>query len=130
MQFRATIGGERDRIRSLSAKIYDKLNPLPAIDESVTGVDREGTPRIVMEASKTAEIYLAIDHEWGTPAMRWNIIKEAFGEIRKRLREKGYKTAYCFFAEGVPNGYIRRLVNEMGADRVMDRCIRFTEGES
>ena len=80
-----------------------------------------------MKAQKVAEIYLAIDHSWQTPAMRWAMIEAGYREVRERLERKGYNVAYSFFADGVPNGYVRRLV-ALGATRMIERCIRFAAG--
>lgn len=125
MRFRDEIDGDLDLIRSRSGKEYDKLQPPEDAEEAITGTD-EGSPKMVMRAGRVAEVYLAIDHSWATPAMRWAMIVAAYREMQKRLKQKGYMMAYCFFADGVPNGYVRRLVNELGAERVVERCIRFT----
>lgn len=126
MPFRNERGGDLEKLKAKSSKQYDKLDEPKRYDEAVTFVDDGLEPRLVMRAAKVAEVYLALDHEWGTPAMRWAMIEQGYREIQQRLKAKGYTTAYCFFPDGVPNGYIRRMVKELGAKRVMDRCVRFT----
>lgn len=126
MHFVDTRAGDLDAVLALSSKEYDKLPGPDRVDEEITGLDQAGNPRIVMRAERVAVVYLAIDHAWKNPGMRWGMIERTYKEMRRRLAEKGYTAAYCFFADGVPNGYVRRLVNEMGAHRVMDRCIRFS----
>lgn len=128
MQFTETHNGVHFELTEKSDRDYDKLYDEHYADESITGLDEEGVPRIFMDAEKCAIIRMVIDHDWQTPAMRWSIIEQAYTEMRKRLRAKGYGSAYCFFADGVPNGYIRRLC-EMGAERVIDRCVRFKAEE-
>lgn len=127
MRFEDSNIGERNRLAAQSRKNYDKLEGADWPDVSITGFDEDGRVCIVMDAEKCAVVRMVIDHEWKNPAMRWAMIEQAYNETRKRLQEKGYASAYCFFADGVPNSYIRRLVS-MGADRVIDRCIRFTAG--
>ena len=127
MRFRDTITGDLEQILLNSPKEYDKLDPPADAEESITMVDDDGVPRMVMKAEKVAEIYLAIDHRWHSPAMRWAMIQEAHGEMEQRLLRKGYHTAYSFFADGVPNGYIRRLVG-LGWQRMIERCVRFAAG--
>lgn len=124
MLFRELKAGELEALRERSGQPYDKLPPPADAEESIVGVDESGTARIVMRAERVAEIYMVIDHEWKSPAMRWAMIEQAHAEMRKRLEAKGYKVAYSFFADGVPNGYIRRLI-PLGWVRVVDRCIRF-----
>lgn len=120
--------GDLEKIISASERGYDKLPGPSTVEEQITGVDQAGEPRIVMRAEKVAIVYLTMDHAWQNPSMRWNMIESAYKEMRKRLLDRGILVAYCFFSDGVPNGYIRRLVNEMGADRIIDRCVRFTAG--
>jgi hypothetical protein len=86
-------------------------------------VDESGEARIVLKAQRVAELYMILDHGWETPAMRWAMIEQAHQHMRERLIEKGYKVAYSFFADGVPNGYVRRLI-PLGWSRVIDRCVR------
>ena len=126
MRFRDTIPGDLDTVRNGSSKEYDKLPPPEEVEESITGVDESGIPRIVMKAERVAEIYMALDHNWANPAMRWTILEQAHQEMRSRLELKGFTVAYCFFAEGVPNGYILRLVT-MGWNRMIERCIRYAK---
>ena len=123
MRFRELQPGDVDAIRSRSLKPYDKLPEPVTADEALVGVDDAGFPRIVMKAEKVAELYMILDHQWQTPAMRWAAIEMAHEEMRRRLEAKGYNTAYSFFADGVPNAYIRRLV-KLGWSRVIDRCAR------
>lgn len=127
MRFRETVAGDLESIRARSKEPYDKLDGPTVAEESMTAVDDEGTPRLVMKAERVAEIYMAVDHGWNTPAMRWAMIEQAYQDMREKLEVKGYVVAYCFFPDGVPNGYIRRLV-ALGAQRMMDRCIRFVAG--
>lgn len=124
MKFIEATDIELQRLRSSSAKRYDSLPSPETSDIAIAGIDADSKVRIVMKAEKVAEVYMVIDHNWETPAMRWAMIEATYAEIRKRLKEKGYSVAYCFFADGVPNGYIRRLV-KLGAERVIERCIRF-----
>lgn len=129
MYIRDTQNGELEQILKNSPKEYDKLDPPENAEESFTVLDDEGVPRLVMKAQKVAEVYLALDHTWETPAMRWAMIEAAYKEIRERLERKGYNVAYSFFADGVPNGYIRRLV-ALGASRMIERCVRFAAGRT
>jgi hypothetical protein len=124
MRFIEATEAQIERLQAKSPKRYDALPAPKSADAAIAGVDDAGEVRIVMKAEKVAEVYMVIDHAWETPAMRWAMIERAYLEIRKRLKEKGYTMAYCFFADGVPNGYIRRLV-DLGAERVIERCIRF-----
>jgi hypothetical protein len=128
MRFEITRNGVRDVLAERSQKAYDKLRDGYVPDESITGFDDDEMPCIVMDAEKCAIVRMVIDHEWKNPAMRWAMIESAYTEMRKRLKAKGYSAAYCFFPDGVPNSYIRRLVG-MGADRIIDRCIRFSAEE-
>jgi hypothetical protein len=125
MRFEDTLNGARAELMENSSKPYDKLDDENLSEESITGYDEKGIARIVMEAEKCANVRMVIDHEWQSPAMRWAMVAQAYTEMRNRLRKKGYGSAYCFFPEGVPDGYIKRLI-AMGADRITDRCIRFT----
>ncbi len=127
MEFRALQVGDVERIRSRSDKEYDKLPDPEDFEESLVGIDESGEPRIVMKAQRVAEIFMAIDHTWGTPALRWALIEQAHREMRGKLEVKGYRVAYSFFADGVPNGYVRRLIL-LGWNRIIDRCMRFTSG--
>jgi hypothetical protein len=127
MQFRETQLGDIIAIRAHSGKSYDKLPDPQDADEAFTIVDDFGVPRMVMKAQKVAELYMILDHEFETPAMRWALIEMAHREMRNRLEAKGYTVAYSFFADGVPNGYVRRLI-PLGWNRVIDRCIRFAAG--
>lgn len=116
-----------DEIRGRSTKPYDKLEPPDAVEESLAGLDDQGNVRIVISAEKVAEMYMIMDHAWETPAMRWSMIEQMHREMLFRLKAKGYTRAYSFFADGVPNGYIRRLILS-GWDRVIDRCVRYVAG--
>lgn len=111
-------------IRARSKKNYDKLPDPKDWEESITMVDDFGEPRLVMKAQKVAELYMILDHGWETPAMRWAMIEMAHGVMKERLQAKRYNTAYSFFADGVPNGYVRRLI-PLGWSRVIDRCVRY-----
>lgn len=124
VRFRPTMHGDLESIRGSSAQAYDKLPGPVNPEESITGVDADGKPRIVVQAEKVAELYLAMDHGWADPATRWGIIEQAHQEMLSRLRLKGYTVGYSFFADGVPNGYIRRLVAK-GWNRMMERCVRY-----
>jgi len=127
MRFREFQQGDIEAIRARSGKEYDKLPDPKDFEDALTGVDGSGVPRIVMKAQKVAEIYMILDHGFETPAMRWAVVELAHEEMKKRLLEKGYDVAYSFFADGVPNSYIRRLV-KLGWSRVIDRCARFSRG--
>ncbi len=127
MIFRELRKGDVEMIRSRSSKLYDKLPDPADWDEAFVGVDSAGEPRIVLKAQRVAEIYMILDHEFETPAMRWIMIEQAHREMQCRLTGKGYKVAYSFFADGVPNSYIRRLI-PLGWNRMIDRCVRFVAG--
>jgi hypothetical protein len=124
MRFRPTMPGDLDAILAKSAKPYDKLAGPQVPEESITGLDDDGTVRIVVQAEKVAELYLAVDHDWGTPAMRWTMIDLIHAQMLAQLRAKGFQVGYCFFPDGVPNGYIRRLVAK-GWNRIVERCVRY-----
>ncbi len=127
MEFRAYIDGDVEAIRARSKMPYDKLPDPQDFDDALVGVDESGEARIVLKAQRVAELYMILDHGWETPAMRWAMIEQAHQHMRERLIEKGYKVAYSFFADGVPNGYVRRLI-PLGWSRVIDRCVRFVAG--
>lgn len=127
MVFRELRAGDVEAVRARSSKPYDKLPDPQDFDEAIVGIDSDGEPRIIMKAQRVAEIYMLMDHEFETPAMRWAMISQAHREMQQRLTAKGYKVAYSFFADGVPNGYIRRLI-PLGWTRVIDRCLRFAGG--
>lgn len=127
MQIRKATQADIDQIRYHSTKPYDKLEPPTQHEESLAGVDDQGKVRIVITAEKVAELYLIMDHDWETPAMRWSAVEQLHREMLVRLREKGYSRGYSFFPDGVANSYIRRLVL-LGWDRVIDRCARFVAG--
>lgn len=124
MRIRELQTGDIEAIRARSEKPYDKLPEPREHEDALVMVDDRGEPRLVMKAEKVAEVFMILDHEYETPAMRWLMIEVAHREMRKRLEGKGYNTAYSFFADGVPNGYIRRLI-PLGWNRVIDRCARF-----
>ena len=125
MRFRETMAGDVEEIAGRSSKGYDKLPGPEVCEEAITFLDEEGSPRLVMKAEKVAELYLAIDHAWSTPAMRWSMIDAASGEMMRRLIAKGYQVGYSFCADGVPNGYLRRLVAK-GWNRMIERCLRYS----
>lgn len=127
MQFRAPKSGELERLKAISGKLYDKLEWPEDAEEALVGADEADVPRVLLRAQKAAVLYMALDHDWQTPAMRWAAVERAHGEMMKRLKEKGYTVGYSFFADGVPNGYIRRLVR-LGWQRIVDRCVRLTAG--
>jgi hypothetical protein len=129
MQIRDTQDGDLESVLLGSPKEYDKLHPPAEAEEAITMLDDEGIPRLVMKAQRVAEVYLAIDHRYQTPAMRWAMIERCHAEMQRRLLGKGYNVAYSFFADGVPNGYIRRLVR-LGWSRMVERCVRFAAGRS
>ena len=123
MEFRDLLPGDVEAIRARSEKGYDKLPDPQDFDEAIVGLDSDGEPRIIMKAQRVAEIYMLMDHAWETPAMRWAIIEQAHQQMQKRLVAKGYRVAYAFFADGVPNGYVRRLI-PLGWQRKIERCLR------
>ena len=127
MKIRDTQNGDLQRVLARSSKHYDKLPAPEESEESLTLLDESGQPCLVMKAQRVAELYLAIDHNWETPAMRWAAIEMMHKEMMSRLLGKGYTVGYCFFADGVPNGYIRRLI-PLGWNRMIERCIRFVAG--
>ena len=124
MRFITIRAGDIEAIKEHSKKLYDKLDGPKIADESIVGVDDQGVARIVIAAEKVAELYMVLDHEWETPAMRWAMIEQAHREMLSRLRGKGYRVGYSFFADGVPNGYIRRLI-PLGWTRMIERCVRY-----
>ena len=124
MRFRNTIPGDVEQVLAGSGKPYDKLPGPEETEEAITGLDHDGKPRIVVKAERVAELWLAIDHTWADPATRWNTIELAHAEMFTRLRGRGYWVGYCFFADGVANGYVRRLVAK-GWNRIIERCVRF-----
>ena len=126
MEFRELRDGDIERLRARSKKEYDKLPDPRDVEDAIVGVDESGEPRVIMKAERVAELYMIMDHDWATPALRWSVIEQAHRVMRDRLKEKNYRTAYSFFADGVPNGYIRRLV-KLGWNRMVERCIRFAE---
>ena len=124
MRFITMRAGDIEAIKEHSKKLYDKLDGPKIADESIVGVDDQGVARSVIAAEKVAELYMVLDHEWETPAMRWAMIEQAHREMLSRLRGKGYRVGYSFFADGVPNGYIRRLI-PLGWTRMIERCVRY-----
>lgn len=127
MHIRDAESGDLQSIRERSAKTYDKLPPPLDSEEALVVVDSSGKARVLISAERVTELYMVMDHEWETPAMRWAAVEMIHREMLTRLKAKGYKVGYSFFADGVPNGYIRRLVL-LGWDRVVDRCVRFVAG--
>ena len=127
MIFRELMAGDVELIRSRSVKGYDKLPDPQDFEDAIVGLDDSGEPRIVMKAERVAEIFMIMDHEFESPAMRWAMIEESHRVMQERLQRKGYKVAYSFFADGVPNGYLRRLVR-LGWGRMIDRCMRLAGG--
>lgn len=127
MHIRDAEPGDLQSIRERSAKTYDKLQPPMDSEEALVVVDSLGKARVLISAERVTELYMVMDHEWETPAMRWAAVEMIHREMLTRLKAKGYKVGYSFFADGVPNGYIRRLVL-LGWDRVVDRCVRFVAG--
>ena len=89
MLIRDTQHGELEQIRANSPNEYDKLDPPDDAEEAITMLDDEGIPRLVMKAQRVAEVYLAIDHRWQTPAMRWAMIEAAHaGNEAEAFQEK------------------------------------------
>jgi hypothetical protein len=127
MRFRELRQSDVEAIRARSTKEYDKLPDPEQCEDAIVAVDENGEPRLVMKAQRVAELYVIMDHDWNTPAMRWAMLEQAHRKMRSRLNQKGYKMAYSFFADGVPAGYLRRLI-PLGWDWVRDRCLRFVEG--
>lgn len=127
MRFITMRAGDIEAIKERSKMLYDKLEGPKVAEESIVGVDDAGVARIVISAERVAELYMVLDHEWQTPAMRWAMIEQAHKEMLGRLKVKGYRVGYSFFADGVPNGYIRRLI-PLGWTRMIDRCVRYVVG--
>jgi hypothetical protein len=126
MEFRNATAGDIAIIKARSSKEYDKLEGPTVTEEALVGVDKDGIPRIAMTAQKVAELYMVLDHTWETPAMRWSMIEAMHREMLIRLRYKGYRVGYSFFADGVPNGYLRRLAL-LGWTRMIERCMRYVD---
>lgn len=124
MRTRPLQPGDVESMQARSSKPYDKL-PMPAqIEDAFALVDDSGTVRAVFMAERVAEVFLLLDHEWETPAMRWEAIRVGVQEVRRRLTGRGFRAAYAYFGEGVPDGYVRRLVKACGAE-IQKRIVRF-----
>ena len=127
MRIRELQDGDLEAVQARSSKPYDKLNAPERMEVALVGLDDDGQPRIVIAAEKVAELYMVLDHDFETPAMRWAMIEQIHREMLWRLERKGYTVGYSFLPDGVPNGYARRLVN-MGWTRIVERCLRFVAG--
>lgn len=127
MRFRELRKGELEGLREKSKMAYDKLEFPEVLEESIVLEDDEGIPRMILMAEKVAEVFMVIDHEWQTPAMRWEMIRVGNQELRRRLGGKGFRTAYAIFPESVPEGWVKRLVRSCGAV-LQSKCVRFTDG--
>lgn len=129
MKFRELREGEIEALKERSKMPYDKLEFPKDLEEAFVLEDEEGTARMVLMAEKVAEIFMLIDHEWSSPAMRWEAVRAGNQELRRRLTEKGFKVGYAIFPDSVPEGWLKRLVRGCGAI-LQGKCVRFIDGRT
>lgn len=67
--------------------------------------------RIAMGAGLrlTSEAYLWVDSKVGTPAERWQWLKELHEGIRVEAKRIGYSDVHAFLPPGLPEAFRRRL---------------------
>ncbi len=129
------------RIRKLERRDIPKLyeiywrSPyefgLPAFDspellESLVAVDENDTPYMMLSALRIADMFLLVDHEWKTPALRAMAICDLFSEMKPRLIAMGISNATAWIGPKVPTGF-DRLLKKLGGFIMDWRCIKFIE---
>jgi hypothetical protein len=60
-----------------------------------------------------AEVYLWMDHTWGTPAERWEALQEMHKEVIERANRIGFDSLYCVLPPEIAKSFGPRL-EELG----------------
>ena len=97
------------------------------IESAYVMVDEDDEPHAMLAAERIAEIFLVLDHDWETPAFRAIALNELAQTVRGTMEAKQYRSAYAFLGDDIPKGYDRRLF-QLGARKMMVRCVRFQRG--
>lgn len=61
----------------------------------------------------SAEVYLWLDHEWGTPQMRWDALRKLHQDVTDKARQIGFDQLYCVLPPEVAKSFGPRL-EELG----------------
>jgi hypothetical protein len=102
---------------------------LPAFDspelfESLVAVDENDEPHVMVSALKIADMFLVMDHDWATPALRAEAFCCLFAEMKPRLEAMGVSNALAFIGPKVPMGF-DRLMKKLGAFSMDWRCVKW-----
>jgi hypothetical protein len=75
--------------------------------------EHEGVPAIMAFLKATAEIFVLVNHEVGTPAERWEWMKEFNAYIRNEAWKHGLEQITCWIPPEIEESFAKRLI-EMG----------------
>ena len=73
------------------------------------GKDANGFCFIAAAAKVTAEVYLWLDHEWGTPEQRWEALQELHRDITDKARKIGFDQLYVAIPPEIAKSFGPRL---------------------
>ena len=88
---------------------------LPAMNTPLFPIKRIGkdaeTERccIALAAKVTAEVYLWLDPDWGTPQERWEAVKEVHRDVIERARKIGFDQLYVAIPPEIAKSFGPRL---------------------
>lgn len=77
------------------------------------GVFEGGRLAIGATVRVQAEVYLWLDHEWGTPEQRWEELKRLHADVVQQARTIGFDQLYCVLPPEVAKSFGPRL-QELG----------------
>lgn len=105
-------------IRPIEAKDLPKLQELagwefgPDFMAGLVLVDSQDAPVLYAGAWRLAEVHIAMDHQWSTPAARFLALKEIHVAMEKELKALHVKQAVTWFDKAW--AFSRRLERHLG----------------
>jgi len=75
--------------------------------------EHDGKPAMMAFLKITAEIFLLVDHEMGTPEERWTWMQEFNAYIRHEAWKRGLEQLTCWIPPEIEESFAKRLT-EMG----------------
>jgi len=85
----------------------DTSDPLFLVKRVVE--DEKGRVGMIAAAKVTSEVWLLVDHSWGTAKQRWELLQNLTQDVASEAKRKGLDQLTCFVPASVAKSFAKRL---------------------